>query len=269
MGDIDGRGVLYPARLPVFHREASPPELAERVRWFWIPEWDLAPGRASRQELLAFPACNLVVESDGTVTLSGATTRMSFRDLEGRGWAVGALLRPAAAAALHTDPRRIRDGALSYDAPDLCDAVRAAMGSGDRDARRRAAVEAYGAWIGRHLPPADADGRLANAMEDLVASDRTIVRVDQLAEGLGLSVRSVQRLARRYVGVTPLSMIRRYRLQEAAQRLREDPEATIGRIAGELGYADQAHLCADFRTVIGFNPSTYRRHAGPDADAGQ
>ena len=36
---------------------------------------------------------------------------------------------------------------------------------------------------------------MANAMEDLIASDRTIVRVPQVAERLGISVRGVQRLA--------------------------------------------------------------------------
>jgi AraC-like DNA-binding protein len=53
-------------------------------------------------------------------------------------------------------------------------------------------------------------------------------------------------------------MIRRYRLQEAAQRLREDPSLTISQVAAELGYADHAHLSADFRNVLGFTPSSYR-----------
>lgn len=53
-------------------------------------------------------------------------------------------------------------------------------------------------------------------------------------------------------------MIRRYRLQEAAQRLREDSDVSVTDVAAELGYADQAHLCADFRTVLGFNPTAYR-----------
>ena len=76
-----------------------------------------------------------------------------------------------------------------------------------------------------------------------------------------MSTRSVQRLANHYVGVTPLEMIRRYRLQEAAQRLRENPALKISEIAFELGYSDHAHLTADFRRILGFSPAWYRSNA--------
>ncbi|MGB3829081.1 MAG: DUF6597 domain-containing transcriptional factor, partial [Ornithinimicrobium sp.] len=76
------RGVLYPAQLPTFRRLSPQPAVAELVRWFWIPEWDLPDGRASRQHLIAFPALNLVVERgdlapSGMVGLSGPTTKAS------------------------------------------------------------------------------------------------------------------------------------------------------------------------------------------------
>lgn len=261
----DRRGILYPARLPTFHREPAPPEIAGLVRWFWIPEWQLAPGRTSRQELLPFPASNLTVQREG-VGLSGPATRRSHRDLSGTGWAVGALLRPAAVPAFGADPEQLRDDEIEYPAPELHRSVSEAMADPDGRTRRRLATEAYTDWMLRRVEPPDADGELANAMEDAIASDPTITRVDDLARLLGLSARTVQRLARRHVGVTPLAMIRRYRLQEAATRLREDPEVTIAAIAGELGYTDQAHLCADFRAVLGFNPSSYRRGLAPGSD---
>jgi len=263
----DGRGVLYPARLPSFHREAAPDRLHDLVRWFWIPRWRIAPGRASRQRLLPFPASNLVVQPAG-VTLAGPTTGASHRDLRGTGWAVGALLRPAGIVGLGVDPSGIRDTEVSFGAPDLRRAVAAAMGDADvplREAEeataRRLAVDAFGAWLAGHVDAGDDDARLANAMEDLIAADRSIVRVERVAERLGVSVRRVQRLARCCIGVPPLVVIRRYRLQEAAQRLRDDPSATVARVAAELGYADQAHLAADFRTVLGLTPSGYRGSA--------
>ena len=58
-----------------------------------------------------------------------------------------------------------------------------------------------------------------------------------------------------------LSLIRRRRLQEAAQRLREQPDTELAALAAELGYADQAHLAGDFRTVLGLTPSRYRGEA--------
>ncbi|MCA0253624.1 MAG: helix-turn-helix domain-containing protein [Actinobacteria bacterium] len=257
----DGRGILYPTRLPSFHREPVPAELDGLVRWFWIPRWNLAPGRSSRQELLPFPASNLVVQPEG-VTLGGPTTGASHRDLRGSGWAVGALLRPAGLASLCDEPRRIRNAEAPFDAPDLHREVVLAM-TEDAAAGRARAVAAYCRWAVEHLAPADANGRLANAMEELIATDPSIVRVEQVAQRLGLSMRSVQRLARRYVGLTPLTMIRRYRLQEAAQRLRDDPSVTIAQVAADLGYADHAHLTTDFRTVLGLTPNRYRHTPTP------
>lgn len=261
MGEEQWRGALYPARLPTFHRIPAPAALADRVRWFWIPEWNLAPGRVSRQELLPFPALNLVVQPGG-VTLSGPATRRSFRDLSGRGWAVGMLLRPAAVPVFAQDPGSLRGVEIPFPAPDLLAQVSAAMAEDDGASRRSAAAAAASGWLEAQVPAPGADAVLANRLEDLIAADPALVRVEQAAEQLGVSVRTVQRLARRHVGVPPLAMIRRYRLQEAVERVRLQPSTLIADIAAELGYADHAHLAAAFREVLGFTPSSYRRSAG-------
>lgn len=234
MADLhDRRGVLYPARLPSFHREPAPEKVSALIHWFWIPRWNLAPGRTSRQNLLPFPASNLVVEPSG-VSLAGPTSGASHRDLHGRGWAVGALLRPAGIASLTPDPRTIRDTDVPFDASELSRAISTAMSDDNETNARDHAVRAYTAWASEHLSPPDEGGLLANAMEDLISSDRTVVRVDQVAARLSVSIRGVQRLARRYIGLPPLTVIRRYRLQEAAQRLREDPALTITEVAADL-----------------------------------
>jgi len=253
------RGILYPARLPAFRRVPAPEPLREVVRWFWIPEWDIAPGRSSRQHLVAYPACNLVVQP-AHVTVSGPTTRVAHRDLTGRGWAVGALLRPAAVPAFVAAPAALRDAERPVDAPDLHRAVVAAMGIADRDARHRAAVDAFGGWLARRALPVSDEGRLANAMADLMDGDPEVRTLGDAADRLHVSPRTVQRLATRYVGLPPVEMIRRRRLQEAAQRVRLEPGASLGQIATELGYADHAHLTREFRDRLGFTPSAYRRN---------
>lgn len=263
------RGILYPARLPSFHRLPPPDPVADLVRWFWIPEWDLAPGRVSRQELIAFPACNLVVES-GMTGFSGPTTRRSHRDLTGRGWAVGALLRPAAVPAFAADPAALRDDYRPLDLPGLRSAVLSAMAGGegaDAGVRRAAAVAAFSDWLDQRVPEPGEEALLANRMADLLDGDAGIRTVGEAAERLGVSVRTLQRIAGRYVGLPPAAMIRRRRLQEAAELLRTrpeaDPEISIASVAADLGYADQAHLANDFRSVLGFTPSGYQRRTHP------
>ncbi len=254
------RGVLYPARLPQFHRLPPPVDAAELVEWCWIPEWDIEPGRSSRQDLVSFPALNLVVEEGGAV-LSGATTRVSARELTGRGWAVGALLRPAAVAALTEAPSALLDRVEAYPAAGLPEAVAHAMSTGD--GHRERAVAALCDWLRERVGEVTAPARHANAMAELLMSDPDVRTPEQAAARLAVSVRTLQRMAHRHVGLSPAAMIRRRRLQEAAERIRSDPGTDLATVAADLGYADQSHLANDFRAVLGFTASAYRAHAGP------
>lgn len=283
----DRRGVLYPERLPQFHRLPAPAALTHAVRWVWIPEWNLPEGTSSRQELLPFPACNLVVEPAG-ISFTGPPTRRSERVLTGRGWAVGALLRPAAAFGLQNvlgsipplSELRDREYALgpvpdaggragavtdadTFGISALHETVAAAFSaktsSDTGDSHRERAATAITDWIARHVPvPAPgSDEALANDLGDALA-DPAITRVDQLTGVLPASARTLQRVAERYFGLSLHSMIRRRRLQEGAARLREDPAISIAALATELGYADHAHFSTDFRALLGVTPSAYR-----------
>ncbi|MFC8849508.1 MULTISPECIES: helix-turn-helix domain-containing protein [unclassified Micromonospora] len=255
---LASRGVLYPARLPTFHRVAAPERVAALVRWFWIPEWRIAPGRSSRQHTIGFPACNLVVEPDG-VGFAGPTTRASYRDLTGTGWAVGALLRPAAVPAFTDDPTALRDCAQPVRLPALHAAVCAAMtGPEDRHTRHRHAVEALTDLLCQAVPTPTPEALLANALAETIDTDPAMLTVEDVAGRLHVSVRTLQRLARRYVGLPPSAMIRRRRLQEAADRLRAAPGGSLAEVAAEFGYTDHAHLANEFRSALGLTLSGYR-----------
>lgn len=253
------RGVLYPARMPEFRRVAPTQDAGALSAWFWIPEWDIEPGRSSRQHIVAYPALNLVVGAEG-VELAGATTRAGFRDLTGRGWAVGALLRPAAVSALVENPAALIDRGEPFDAPDLHAAVGRVM-SGDDRHERAAAV--FSAWLADRVGAITPVAAQANEMADLLMTDATVLRAEEAAARLSMSLRTLQRLAHRHVGLPPAAMIRRRRLQEAAQRIRDDPDADLAQIAAELGYADHSHLSNDFRAVLGVSPRAYRADQRP------
>lgn len=255
---VDTRGVLYPARLPTLARYPAPDRVSPWVRWFWIPEWDIAPGRVSRQHLLPYPACNLVVGPEGT-ELSGPSTRASHRDLTGTGWAVGALLRPAAAGVLCPDgPAELRDTSIPIDMEDLERGVQAAMSSGDpAPARHAGAVAAFADWLASTLPAPTPEALLANEMASLAdaSPDWTVT---QLAEALHVSRRTLQRLAHEWVGLPPSAMLRRRRLQEAMKRIRTEPQTRIAEVAADLGFVDHAHLTHQVRDDVGITPARYR-----------
>ncbi len=235
------------------------------MRWFWVPEWDVDPGRTSRQHVVGYPGCNLVVESreGGFVGFAGPTTRASHQDLTGRGWAVGALLQPAAVPAFSADPAADRDRYRRLDEPALVRDVTAAMTAAGPDRLERA-VEVLAAFVAERVGPVDEDALAANAFVALVEADPALVRVEDAAARLARSPRTLQRLAQRFVGLPPAAVVRRRRLQEAAERVRCDPGADLAGIAADLGYADHGHLTREFRRVLGTAPSEYRRATRQD-----
>jgi AraC-like DNA-binding protein len=64
-------------------------------------------------------------------------------------------------------------------------------------------------------------------------------------------------------------VIRRYRLLDAAEAVREGAAVSWAEVAADLGYADQAHLIRDFRAAIGQTPGAYAQAAASPAAAGR
>ncbi|MUN63007.1 helix-turn-helix domain-containing protein [Kocuria sediminis] len=260
------RGHLTPGPHATVTRLPAPDDVAHLVRQLWIPEWDLPAGERVEQLVLGYPASNVVVEPDG-VALHGPTTRASTRVLTRRGWAVGALLRPAGVLLFTERPAGLLDGSVPLEEPGLRRAVTepmaGALADGDVAARRERAaallVDHVRARAAGLTSEAARDGVLANRLVDLVESGAGARSPEDLARELHVSVRSLQRLAARFVGMPPQLLLRRRRLQEAAERMRADPDTDLRTLAAELGFADQAHLTREFRSVLGATPRGYGR----------
>ena len=89
--------------------------------------------------------------------------------------------------------------------------------------------------------------------------DRTLVRVGQIASEFSIGLRSLQRVFRDYVGVSPKWVIQRFRLIDAAERMRDaNADVDLAGLAVELGYSDHAHLIRDFKSFVGMTPGKYR-----------
>ena len=94
------------------------------------------------------------------------------------------------------------------------------------------------------------------ALHTAMLTDPAITRVEDLCALAGCSKRTLQRLFREYVGVTPKWVLQRVRLHEAADRM-ADGEHDWPRLALELGYFDQAHFIKAFKAAIGLSPGDY------------
>ncbi len=270
------RGVLAPAAgEPALGGTASPigmtrhapsPALAELVRHYWVPRWRLPPGRTVTQRVLEYPSANLVVEGGerAGAALWGPSLGLGSRTLADTGWAFGVLLQPGVAPLLLGRPARsLLDPVLGVPLDGVAGAgpalARVAEATAALEEER--AVSEFESWFaGLGLEPGD-DARTVRRLVERAEHDRTLTRVVQLAETAGLGVRRLERLVREQLGLTPRWLIRRYRLQEAAERLASADSPPLAELAAELGYADQAHFTREFRTVVGETPGGYARAA--------
>jgi AraC-like DNA-binding protein len=255
----DVRGVLRtpPDDAWSLHRFDPGPRLAPYAVWHWIVVWDLRGREAHRQATLPHPATHLVVE-EGGAWLYGPLRERFERTLAGMGRAVGLRFKPGGLRPLLRAPvSSIRDRRLpastlpGLDAAALTRTVEAARELDDAVSAMEAALEP--------LLPAEPDPEiaLADRAVALLELDRELTRVPQLAERLGVSVRTVQRLFADLVGLSPSWVIRRYRLHEAATHATSGGEVDWARLAIQLGYYDQAHLVREFTATVGTAPARY------------
>lgn len=228
--------------------------LSELVRHVWIVRWQVPAGEISRQRVLTYPAFNLVVMGR-SAALFGPNPKVEVRELSGQGWAVGLLLRPAAGPLLTSvEPRALVGGSAPVlDAP--VDEIVAAMGAASSTSSWTHLLER---WLGPVAARVDEHGRLANRVCQRVEDDRDIVRVAELGRRVRLSSRSVERLIRRYLGVTPKWLIECRRLQEAATTLFAHPDTSLTQLAIALHYVDYAHFFRRYKEVLGESPDETR-----------
>jgi AraC-like DNA-binding protein len=230
------------------------PDLADLVERHWIVEWDLH--EPFTQELVTHPCVNLVFERD-VALVHGVITGRGAQTIEGRGKAVGVKFRPGGFHPFLPIPAwQLTDSALSLDEAFGADPHAEVIAAGS-DRAQIAVVERF-----LRALPREPDRQATDVAElfRLILRDPSLVRVQQLAARAGRSPRSLQRLFREYVGVTPKWVLQRLRLQEAADRML-DGDADWAALALDLGYFDQAHFINDFRRVVGRSPGEYAAEA--------
>jgi len=249
------KGILNPhegRRHYRLSREWPSPDLAPWVERLWMVEWELdAP---FTQELLNHPTVNLAVEAEQAAVF-GIRTARDRRTIDGSGRVVGVKFRPGGfqpwlGRSVHT----LTDHVLPLTAVFGPDGHRLAAQVRAEADTPFAVMETF---LRARRPPPDPHLDVIADIVRTMLEDPAVVRVDDLAARHAMSPRTLQRLFRRYVGVSPKWVLQRYRLHEAAERIAEGRDRDWAATALELGYADQAHFIRDFKALIGASPAQY------------
>jgi AraC-like DNA-binding protein len=94
---------------------------------------------------------------------------------------------------------------------------------------------------------------------DIVEAQRNNINLGEIAQSLGMSLKTLERRCLEVIGITPKSYIRLVRYNHALETVRTDKS---GRnwidIATECGYYDQSHFIREFKQLTGDSPEKYR-----------
>lgn len=233
-------------------------EIAFFVEHHWMVRWNLRGKNPYRQDVLTHPSVHLVFERENT-WIWGVVTGKFTRTLEGKGQVLGIKFRPGAFYAFFQKPvasftddvlpfKEVFDENLEHlEEEILCHESDEPM------------VHRAEAFLLRHLPHRDPRIEEINQIIHCIMTEKTILKVDDLVKRFNYSKRTLQRLFRQYVGVSPKWVIQRYRLHEAAEQMAAGQAENWPTLALELGYFDQAHFIRNFKAIVGQSPAEYAR----------
>jgi len=255
---------MPPAPVEIPYTEIAPPgDLAPYVDRLWLRTTLRAPARVHR--VLPDGCADVIIDAGrASAALVGPMTR-AIEVADDPSELIAVRFKPGTAAALTGCPlSELTDASVELTALGLGGALadRIAGAAARGDAPRLAAriplsaiaharmAELVG-WLRQRLADAaPPDPRIARAVARLSTGE---VRVDDVADALGLTRQHLARGFRREVGITPKQLARIARMQRAAAALRRGGD--LARLAAELGYFDQSHLSRELHDLAGVTPA--------------
>jgi AraC-like DNA-binding protein len=261
------KGILdFPRALQQFTLQRYQPamELRPWLDSYWVIAWDLPDGEAHEQTNLSHSSVNAALEPDGAFVY-GVPGRVFRKRIAGKGQVFGTKFRPGGFFPFICRSVKSLTGKVVTLAdvfgPKGAEWVRANQQMRNDEDRVQLADSVWRSVLSdTPLRPKAAPGPSAAVIAaEKIQSDRSILKVDQAAAAIGVDVRTLQRMFQREVGIGPKEVIKRIRLQEAAETLLRSPGLSCGKLALDVGYFDQAHFIRDFKSVVGATPDAYRR----------
>ncbi len=258
------------------------PEVAPYIRRFYVFQAQLPDAMVIEDFLLsetAFVRCLVEGDWSGEVApgewsrpsdtlLFGANAGPFKVRVKGSFNVVGFAIRPSAWRALFAKPHaeyvdRLLPLAEEWD--DLASELQRGINAADNDEAKVAAMEAIILRrIEEHGHP-QVDKQLAKF--EVFARRDSMIRIDQAADEIGISIRQLERRCKDAFGLTPKGVLRRSKFLDMAAAMRGFGNASEKDLA-ELRYFDQSHLNREFRKFTRMTPGQFKNAVTPLQTAG-
>jgi len=252
------RGVFYAQKSQknyTLKRLKPTRDLSGLVEVFWLVSWDLRDKPPHQQQNIPDPCVNLVFDAFDSRIIGAVTKRYSVR-LAGQGQIFGIKFHPGGFYALTQESvAKLTDTSGStkgYFGRQSSDWVRSTNSVSDIKSKVQLAEE----FIRSRMPKSCENVEMLIEMLEIISKDTTIMRVSELADRFTLSERSLQRMFKHQIGVSPKWVIRKCRIQEVLSRL-EQGHRQWQHLIDDLDYFDQSHFSRDFKSLVGVTPACY------------
>jgi len=279
------KGILWPAEgqqvYDVGREESVPAPVSLVVRHLWNVRWRRPADQPFASSVVSNPIAHLTFEDavGGRLhghevpapLVHGLVSRVFSVELPVAGRVTGVAFHPGGLTALlGVGMRELADTvvpATRVFGDGVGEVARAVLAEPDEGARREIVLSYLGELLGPQQDRVAGDPAysVVRAAEDLMRQ-RDQVSLPGVAEQVSVSPRTLQRMFSQYVGASPLWVLRRYRLQDAASLIDAGEGENLADLAASLGFADQAHFTRAFTAVIGVPPSGYRAGVRPGED---
>jgi AraC-like DNA-binding protein len=246
--------------MDVVFRRPGLPELRPWVSAVW---W--CPGTTAAESVLPAGRAHLVLRPGSgwqEGVLHGPASRPRRASPAPGQAAIGVVFRPGGLRPFFGAPAgALAD--LSVPLPELWNRGQYAAGPETPGAPASAALllDRVEAALAARADPGRADG--AHLAGDVQRWLRAGDRVAVIAARAGADRRALSALFRREVGFGLKRYARLARFEQALRAVRAAGAPSLGLVAAQLAYADQAHFTREFRYFAGFAPGCVHRVPGP------
>ncbi len=235
------------------YREARPAaDLSDHVLCVWYRR--IGQDEASRPFRVVPDGCIDLVWRHGALLVAGPDTTAWVARLPAGTEMAGLRFRPGAATSVLGVPAtelvndRVAASAVSRrwttEATGRLEAVRSLT----------AATAVLQEAVRRHLAEAPALDRVVQYVVSSVQGHQA-VRVDRLADQVGISERQLHRRCCAALGYGPKTFARIVRFQRFLASAREPTPRALAHLAADTGYADQPHLTREVLRLAGLPPA--------------
>jgi len=252
-------GILNP-HIKQYHMVRTPPckALKPLIEFFYEISWDMSVGEKQLLESLPAPSVHLIF-MNGEAEIIGPIKRRFSYLMENQGRLFGAKFWPGSFRMICDEhPSKLIDKRLSAELilGDSILPIINAFFCSRQAVERLSIVQNFIRYL--YKPNEEQTPVIRKAFTD-IEQHQSIFTVAQLAALQKMTVRSLQRLFKEYVGLSPKWAIQLFRLREAAKQMESQNHLDLSQLAFKLGYADQAHFSKDFKRITGKTPKSYVR----------